>query len=180
MEELKFYTVDENYLNVLRELQSGIPNIKYKSGNKKFFCGIVMRVNNFDYYVPVSSKINVTKNLNFVVAKKNNKNFYFSLRFPFMFPVPKDKVFELNIDKDIKDSLYKNLLWREIIHCNKNKVIIKKMAKKIYFLKAENLNTKLANKCLDFKLLEKKCLEYENSCEINKQENFIKFKPKPM
>ena len=56
---LSFFYVDENYADFLRQnYDSRIPNITSKEySNKKFFIGIVMKINGFDYLAPVSSNI---------------------------------------------------------------------------------------------------------------------------
>ena len=37
-EMIKFYSVDENYIDTLKTVDKQVPNIKYDSNNK-FFCG---------------------------------------------------------------------------------------------------------------------------------------------
>ncbi|MBR3295315.1 MAG: type III toxin-antitoxin system ToxN/AbiQ family toxin [Clostridia bacterium] len=39
---IKFYSVDENYIDTLKTVDKQVPNIKYDSNNK-FFCGIVLK-----------------------------------------------------------------------------------------------------------------------------------------
>ena len=46
---LKFYEVDSEYIKYLKENgDDKIPNVEYKK-HKKFFCGIVLTINNFNY-----------------------------------------------------------------------------------------------------------------------------------
>ena len=53
--KLKFYEVDSEYIKYLKENgDDKIPNIDYEK-HKKFFCGIVLTINNFNYFAPVSS-----------------------------------------------------------------------------------------------------------------------------
>ena len=51
---LNFYDVKEDYAEYLRKFEHRIPNIHYASNNK-FVCGIVLTVNGFDYFAPISS-----------------------------------------------------------------------------------------------------------------------------
>lgn len=62
MNKLNFYTVDLQYVNFLKEAEKGkrgfsrIPNMDYgDKGKPKFLCGIVLQINEMDYYVPVTS-----------------------------------------------------------------------------------------------------------------------------
>ncbi len=45
-------------MNIVKYLKDNadakIPNIEYEK-HKKFFCGIVLTINNFNYFAPVSS-----------------------------------------------------------------------------------------------------------------------------
>lgn len=62
MDKLNFYTVDLDYVRYLKQIEmehrgfSRIPNMDYTNSRKpKLLCGIVLQINNVDYYVPVSS-----------------------------------------------------------------------------------------------------------------------------
>lgn len=62
MDKLNFYTVDPQYVQFLRNTEneaqgfSHIPNMDYGNKHKpKFLCGIVLQINDMDYYVPVTS-----------------------------------------------------------------------------------------------------------------------------
>ena len=50
---IAFYDVDSEYVDFLKTIDSKVPNIKY-DGNNKFVCGIVFKINNVEYYAPVS------------------------------------------------------------------------------------------------------------------------------
>ena len=88
---LKFYEVDMEYIKYLKENgDDKIPNIEY-SKHKKFFCGIVLTINNFNYFAPVSSYTRKVRT-SFLIKDKNKENKQLkaisSLRFSFMFPCP--------------------------------------------------------------------------------------------
>ena len=62
MDKLNFYTVDFEYVKFLKEAEqeyrgfSRVPNVEYGVQRKpKFLCGIVLQINDVDYYVPVTS-----------------------------------------------------------------------------------------------------------------------------
>lgn len=65
------------------------------SESQKFLCGIVLQVNNIDYYVPVTSYTQ-QKPDNFLI-KADNGQVTSSLRFNYMFPIPKELVAERTI-----------------------------------------------------------------------------------
>ena len=94
MDKLNFFTADADYVQYLQKAEqdkrsfSRVPNMVYSEKYKqKFLCGIVLQVNNVDYYVPVTSYIQ-QKPDNFLIVADNGK-VVSSLRFNYMFPVPK-------------------------------------------------------------------------------------------
>lgn len=89
--KLKFYEVDSEYIKYLKEnADNKVPNFEYKK-HKKFFCGIVLTINNFNCFAPVSS-YNKKNQTTFLILDKdkqtNSLKPISSLRFSFMFPCP--------------------------------------------------------------------------------------------
>ena len=89
--KLKFYEVDSEYIKFLRENgDEKIPNIVYEK-HKKFFCGIVLTINGFNYFAPVSS-YNKKAHTVFLIMDRDKITKELtpisSLRFSFMFPCP--------------------------------------------------------------------------------------------
>lgn len=121
MKKLSFYYVSPEYVNHLRNFESSIrgishvPFVDYESHNRKgkFFCGVVLEINGFQYYVPVSSKTNNHQNAFFLYDK--NKRIA-SLRFDFMFPVPDKLITEIKITNE-PDNHYRALLQKELQIC---------------------------------------------------------------
>jgi hypothetical protein len=63
MDKLNFFTVDADYVLYLQQVEhekrgfSRVPNMAYSDKYKqKFLCGIVLQVNEVDYYVPICIK----------------------------------------------------------------------------------------------------------------------------
>lgn len=89
--KLKFYDVDEKYVEILKKAEikkrgsSKIPNIIYEERNK-FVCGIVMNIDGMNYFAPVSSQTKYTDDSLLINDKGKNIS---SIRFAFMFPIPK-------------------------------------------------------------------------------------------
>ena len=60
MEKLDFYDVDKKYIKYLKCIEVNnrgftcVPDMEYQ-GEQKFLCGVVLKINNFKYYVPVNS-----------------------------------------------------------------------------------------------------------------------------
>lgn len=159
---LKFYEVDSEYIKYLREHgDKKIPNIEYEKHNK-FFCGIVLTINNFNYFAPVSS-YNKKAHTVFLIMDKDRKNKELkpisSLRFSFMFPCPIEYLNQKDFSKE--DKKYQVLLRKELHYCNTNREKIKKMANQVYKLGINEKTRQKFNIC-NFKKLEEKCLEYIN------------------
>lgn len=157
---LKFYEVDSEYIKYLKENgDDRIPNIEYNK-HKKFFCGIVLTINNFNYFAPVSSYTKKVRTA-FLIKDKDRENKQLkaisSLRFSFMFPCPIEYLNQKDFSKE--DAKYQILLRKELHYCNINREKIKKLANEVYKLGLNEETRKKFNIC-DFKKLEEKCLEY--------------------
>jgi protein AbiQ len=164
MDKLNFYTINSDYVNYLKKSEqekrsfSRVPNMEYGERQKpKFLCGIVLQVNGFDYYVPVTS-FKQQKPDNFLI-KADNGQVVSSLRFNYMFPIPKGLTTERKIANE-PDRAYRALLAQELRYCIKNHEEIQHLASRTYrrviLGKDEGL---VVNSC-DFLLLEQKCIEW--------------------
>lgn len=159
---LKFYEVDGEYIKYLKENgDDKIPNVDYDK-HKKFFCGIVLTINNFNYFAPVSS-YNKKLHTTFLIMDKDRitkqPKAISSLRFSFMFPCPIEYLNQKDFSKE--NEKYQSLLRKELHYCNLNREKIKKFANEVYKLGLKEETRKKFNIC-NFKILEEKCLEYIN------------------
>lgn len=163
MENLNFYTVSSDYVKFLQKEElhkrgfTRVPNLEYgKDRKQKFFCGIVLQVNEMDYYVPVSS---------YKKRKKDNFLIYIdghavsSLRFNYMFPVPRNlvKIRPITLEPDEK---YRTLLSKELRYCVNNQDTIRRLAQRTYKRVLEAKDQGLVCNSCDFLLLEEKCISY--------------------
>lgn len=164
MDKLDFYTVDLEYVQLLKNAEqeqrgfSRVPDMEYGDKRKpKFLCGIVLKVSDADYYVPVSS-YKLQRPDNFII-KADNGIVTSSLRFNYMFPIPKELVAVRTIDNE-PDRKYRALLSQELKYCIENQPAIQYLAERTYnrVLLGRDLGL-VANSC-DFRLLEQKCAEY--------------------
>lgn len=158
--KLKFYEVDSEYIKYLKEnADNKIPNLEYEK-HKKFFCGIVLTINNFNYFAPVSSYNKKAHTVFLIKAKDKETNelkAISSLRFSFMFPCPIEYLNQKDFSKE--EEKYRNLLRKELNYCNSNVEKIKKLANMVYKLGIKEETRQKFNIC-DFKKLEEKCLKY--------------------
>ena len=123
-------------------------------------CGIVLKIDEFEYYVPLSS-YKEQKSENFLIIFEDDKYNKIKglLRFNFMIPVPKDCIKEriINDEKDIGRKIF---LQKQLEFINKNIDTIKNRAKRTYLRVINNYNPHLTKNSCDFKFLEEKCGEY--------------------
>ena len=162
---LYFYDVDKDYVNYLKNYEisnrgfTRVPDVEYEN-EKKFVCGVVLKMNGHKYYVPVSSYKKQQDNNILIVLKEDSFNpVKGSLRFNYMFPVPSKFISIRNFDNE-KPSR-KNFLHRQWVYCNSIRDDIEKMALTTYNNVVSKVDPKLVAESCDFKLLEKAASEYK-------------------
>jgi len=169
MDKLNFYTPDLNYVKYMQDVEqdargfSRIPNMAYDSTNykKKFLCGIVLQItNDIDYYVPVTS-YKQQKPDNFLIVADNGR-VVSSLRFNYMFPIPKGLV-AIHIISNEPDRAYRALLAQELRYCIKNQETIQRLAARTYKRVLLGKDIGLVINSCNFRLLEKAYYEYLSS-----------------
>lgn len=160
MGKLKFYSVDKEYLNYLKKYDVKVPNQDYKT-HDKFFCGVVLEINNFKYFVPVSH-YNKQDNTNFLIENKGQA--ISSLRFCFMIPVPDEYITYKDFSKET-DEKYVKLMDTEIEYCRENEDKILNKAKKVYKIGC-NSRHPLNKYCCDFKKLEEVQVMYKEELKL--------------
>ncbi len=170
-ETLKFYIVDEDYIDYLSKFDN---HVSWNKEQKRPYIGIVLKVANHLYFAPLYSyKVGYDKykeNPSFIrVEDRKGKNVSI-IRFAEMIPVPETAI-QL-FDFNIRGRKYRDLLQAEINFINDNKNVIYSKAKKIY---RNVVHIKIPFFCsisCDFELLEQKSKEYIGN--VNKGKNFIK------
>lgn len=167
--------VKEEYVNYLRKYDNKVQiNSRALQKENKPFVGILFKVKGLKYFVPISSngKEKLNKmfdnyiktgkkpiDLFFIEEMENNKRKMISvLNLNNMIPVCDSAIiyYDLNKDKNY------HLLRKEIEFCNKNKEIIISNSKRIYNAVTTHSWSSLENRCCNFKILEEKCMEYQN------------------
>lgn len=154
---IDFYDIDINYIDYLKLYEDKIPNINSTTYTyHKFMCGVVLSINNNDYYAPISSNTNSYRS-SFLICN-NNDEIISSVRLSFMIPCRKQIITKLDFNQFPQN--YQNLLYQELQYLkdNENKLINK--ARYIYNLVINNTNTIMTNSCCNFALLEQKAELY--------------------
>ena len=160
---MKFYYVTDKYINYLREYDNKVCNNKSQT---RPYIGIVLTINNFNYYVPLGSP--KPKHL----KMKNTKDFrkikggeYGALNFNNMIPVPDSELIIIDIN-GIENQKYKRLLqnqYRAIKGDWETIVVTASDLHKLYFDDESNLSPydlKIKSRCCNYKILEELCDKY--------------------
>lgn len=126
---IKFYDVDKNYINFLKTIDSQIPNIEYE-GNNKFVCGIVLTINNINYYAPISHMTN-RQRTNIQITE--NGRVLSTIRFSFMFPAMENVLTVKDFSVIAQNNQqYADLLSAEYRFCRTHEAEIYNKALQVY------------------------------------------------
>ncbi len=158
-ETLKFYTVNEDYIDYLSKFDS---HVSWNKEQKRPYVGIVLRVENYLYFAPLYSyKVGYDKykdNPSFIrVEDRKGKNVSI-IRFSEMLPVPETAIKLLDFNS--RGDKYRDLLQAESNFINDNKNVIYSKAKKIYKNVVHIKIPFFISISCDFELLEQKLKEY--------------------
>ena len=156
LEKLDFYRVDKEYADFLREHDSKVPFIETAHYRyNKFFVGVVLRINNIDYFAPVTSYKGIDKG-SFPIIKDGK--IISSVRPNFMFPVIEGVYEPININKEFSGSYHRFVMY-EFDYCNRYREQIFALARKTYNLRTKPRDKRerdfFQDKIIDFKKLEK-------------------------
>lgn len=170
-EKLKWYIADKDYISYLKQYDDKVENINY-SAKLKPYIGIVVNINEFNYYVPISSAkskhYKIKEGMDFIKIMQADK-IIGVLNLNNMVPILSEKIQILNyreIDKyrefgtEKEKRLYISFLSFELNLINQKVEKIRRNAIKLYNEKINNPNSNLSKRCCNFKLLEEKCVEY--------------------
>lgn len=134
--QLSFYRVKEDYCNFLRIHDPCVPYTMEEKASRPFV-GIVIHVNHYEYYAPLSSpKSKHLKMKNQVDFLKINGGVWGAINFNNMIPVHNHLLTRVEINiipTDSKNEIdYKNLLKNQLSWCNSNRERIVQQAEKLY------------------------------------------------
>lgn len=160
MGKLKFYEIDNDYIDFMNSLSPMMMHNKQSHQiNQRKYIGIVLTVNGYNYFAPLSSfkpKHERMKNaLDFI--KIGN---YAVINLNCMFPAPSALCKYVDFSA-IKDEKYKSLLMAEYLIVKRQTKQINNNALNLYKHKINyGDSTPLACRCNDFLALEKACDSY--------------------
>jgi len=164
LEELLFYVIDKNYIKYLSEFENHVSYNKDEKGHSRPYLGIVLRIEEYNYFVPLYSYKKHYERY------KSNPSFFFVydrkdkplaiIKFSAMIPVPMQRDAIKLLQYNEQDNKYKDLIAAEYRYINSNKEEIYKRANKMYIAVTRGKNNFLKTIACNFKLLEKKCIEY--------------------
>lgn len=157
MDRLKFYNIDDQYIEYLYQFDKKVP---FNKNSKRPYIGIILEINGITYFAPMFSpkqqhskyKANATHiriGENLGMIKLNN-----------MIPVNKENLKYINFN-DIQDKKYKNLLIQQNNFIQSNADDIRQTAEKLYKFVTIDKKEFFIKLCCDFKLLEEKCKYYK-------------------
>lgn len=165
--KLKWYIADKEYINYLRKFDEKVENIDYNTKLKPYI-GILITINEFNYYVPISSAkekhYKIREGMDFIKIMQDNK-IICVLNLNNMIPISNENVQALkykDIEKyrefasDRERTLYIAFLSFELDLINDKIEKIKRNAIKLYNEKINNPTSNLSKRCCNFRLLEEK------------------------
>ena len=170
-ETLKFYTVNEEYIDYLSKFDS---HVSWNKEQKRPYVGIVLRVEKYLYFAPLYSyKTGYDKykeNPSFIrVEDRKGKNVSI-IRFAEMIPVPETAIQLLDFNS--RGDKYRDLLQAESDFINDNKNIVYSKAKKMYRNVVHIKVPFFISISCNFELLEQKLKEYIG--DVAEETKFIK------
>ena len=161
MNELKLFEIDTDYIEYLSGFEPHLfHNKKITQNFSRKYVGIILKINGFDYFAPLSSfkdkHKKLAETLDFIKLAP-----YAVINLNNMFPAKPDLYKNVKIETE-SDVNYRNILLAEYRIIKQKSEMIVKNAQKVYEHKVKNDGkSKLSQRCNDFKLLEEKCVQYK-------------------
>lgn len=164
MENLKAYYIKDDYINYLSKNEAnshsdGRSRVPFNKEQTRPYVGIIVERNNVSYFAPLASpkpKHQQMSNSPDVFKIKDGKLGIINLNN--MIPVHPNNI--IKIDLDSKPTTYKNMVNDQLQLINNNKIELLKKVEKLFKLYENNSIPRLTERCCNFTLLEKKCVEY--------------------
>ena len=171
---MRLYSVSDDYIEYLRNVFPRVYSNKIANGkHTRKYLGVVFKLNDFNYYIPLSSPKDthdyITLNGKKVIRKDSiivirmvvKGTLKGTLQIGTMIPVPDKALIQYNL-QDEQDISYKELVQDEIIFIRKNANKIIKTAKLLYSKKTKSTHKNpVIDKVLDFKSIEEYSIKWQ-------------------
>lgn len=172
---MDWYIVNKDYFAYLFQFDNRIGYIDY-SNRLKLHVGIILEINSHKFYVPISSPKpkhqRMSNNIDFHKLQDDNGKLIAVFNLNNMIPVKDEFVTLLNYAEinqyrtfnslqKLNDYVY--LLQIEHRLINNIEYILKQKALKLYETRLKYPNSKIANRCCDFQLLQEKSNLYSKA-----------------
>ena len=164
---LKIVRVDSNYCDYLREYDN---KVAYNKNEKELrpFIGILFEIDKFQYFAPLSSpKPKHKKMKNTIDFLKIDNGDLGAVNFNNMIPEMKKNYTLVDLNKEtltVSELKYQNLLKEQLRRLNEHYQQVKNKSFKLYQMyNTGKILENIKARCCNFKLLEEKCLEYNDS-----------------
>ena len=169
--KLNLYSISDKYIKYLRKFEDKIYDNKEEIRVRtRKYLGIVLTINNCNYYIPMSSpkksdyidyeKRIIRKDTKTIIRIDNGNRLYGTLRISNMIPVPITELEPYMIETE-QDRKYKEVILGELRYINNNVEKITKNAKIVYNQRIKNENIGYIKNTVNFKLLEEKLEEWD-------------------
>ena len=163
--DLRLYNIDKDYCLYLRQFDSKVPIVSYGKEHRPFI-GILIVVNNLDYYAPLTSPkpkhITMSNGADFI---KINAGKWGAINLNNMIPVLPQNL--IGVQTNIlttdtpQETNYKYLLKNQLQWCTSNSAQIIRQAQRLYnMITSGRAYPGLMVRCCDFSVLEAKCAAY--------------------
>lgn len=168
--KLNLYSISDKYIRYLRQFDNRIYDNKEDIRTQiRKYLGIVLTINDFNYYIPMSSpkksdyldieNKSIRKDTKTIIRMHDGDRLYGTLRISNMIPVPITEL-EPYIISSENDFKYKEVILGELRYINNNSDKIVKYAKIVYNQKINNIDIGYIKNTVNFKLLEEKLKEW--------------------
>lgn len=166
--KISFYYVKAEYIQYLKETEikvrgfTTVPNVEYANHNK-FVYGVVMKINDIDYYVPITS-YKKSQQDNILIKIESHKKLVIkgSMRFNYMIPVPRGCLIPVDFSSDVFTHEDRIMLRKEYKACLHLLSRAQKLAKKTYDRVLKGEDEELVRNSCSFKILEEACRTYKD------------------
>ena len=168
--KLTLYNISDKYIKYLKQFDDKIYDNKEEvRTHERKYLGVVLTVNNFNYYIPMSSpkksdyldfdKKIIRNDTKTIIRIHEGNRLYGTLRISNMIPVPITELQPYTIADEV-DLKYREVILGELRYINTNSYKIIKYVKNVYNQKIKKKNIGYINNTVNFKLLEEKLKEW--------------------